>query len=210
MTHDSARAPDDLGFFSGCRARFSGSGKRTASGRIHLIKEDGAGRRDVDDAIESIAPDGLVVLLVGPARRRHRPARAEAAEPDEARLAAHVATLASPEFGGGAATGAGRPPSTSSRRSAPCGSSRSSTAGTSRRSPARDRAGPRPQRRGPAVGSDPALRDEWIIVSAHYDHLGVRGGVLYPGADDNASGVAMMLEVARGARPSGPSGRGGA
>ena len=40
-------------------------------------------------------------------------------------------------------------------------------------------------------------RDEWIILSAHYDHLGVRGGVLYPGADDNASGVAMMLEVAR-------------
>ena len=47
------------------------------------------------------------------------------------------------------------------------------------------------------IGADPALRDEWIIVSAHYDHLGVRGGVLYPGADDNASGVAMMLEVAR-------------
>ncbi len=46
-------------------------------------------------------------------------------------------------------------------------------------------------------GSDPALRDEWIIVSAHFDHLGVRGGVLFPGADDNASGVAMMLEVAR-------------
>jgi hypothetical protein len=46
-------------------------------------------------------------------------------------------------------------------------------------------------------GSDPKLRDEWIIVSAHFDHLGMRGDVLYPGADDNASGVAMMLEVAR-------------
>ena len=46
-------------------------------------------------------------------------------------------------------------------------------------------------------GADPVLKDEWVIVSAHYDHLGVRGGVLYPGADDNASGVAMMLEVAR-------------
>ena len=45
--------------------------------------------------------------------------------------------------------------------------------------------------------NDPALRDEWVIVSAHYDHLGVRAGKLYPGADDNASGVAMMLEVAR-------------
>ncbi|MGO9466828.1 MAG: M20/M25/M40 family metallo-hydrolase [Isosphaeraceae bacterium] len=46
-------------------------------------------------------------------------------------------------------------------------------------------------------GSDPALRDQWVIVAAHFDHLGVRNGRLYPGADDNASGVAMMLEVAR-------------
>jgi hypothetical protein len=45
-------------------------------------------------------------------------------------------------------------------------------------------------------GSDPRCRDEWIILSAHYDHLGIRGGVMYPGADDNASGVAMLLEVA--------------
>jgi hypothetical protein len=47
------------------------------------------------------------------------------------------------------------------------------------------------------IGSDPAWRDEWIIVSAHFDHLGVQDGILYPGADDNASGVAMLLEVAR-------------
>ena len=46
-------------------------------------------------------------------------------------------------------------------------------------------------------GRDPALSGEWIIVSAHFDHLGVKEGVLYPGADDNATGVAMMLEVAR-------------
>ncbi|MGH7227035.1 MAG: M28 family metallopeptidase, partial [Gemmataceae bacterium] len=45
-------------------------------------------------------------------------------------------------------------------------------------------------------GSDPQLANEWIILSAHYDHLGKRGKVLYPGADDNASGVAMLLEVA--------------
>jgi hypothetical protein len=47
------------------------------------------------------------------------------------------------------------------------------------------------------LGSDPGLRDEWIVVSAHFDHLGVKDQVLYPGADDNASGVAMLLEVAR-------------
>jgi hypothetical protein len=46
-------------------------------------------------------------------------------------------------------------------------------------------------------GSDPELRDEFVIVSAHHDHLGVRGGQIYYGADDNASGVSMMLEVAR-------------
>ncbi len=41
---------------------------------------------------------------------------------------------------------------------------------------------------------------EWVIVSAHYDHLGFLGGELYPGADDNATGVAMVLEIARAAR----------
>lgn len=35
-----------------------------------------------------------------------------------------------------------------------------------------------------------------MVVSAHYDHLGVRDGVAYLGADDNASGVAAMLAVA--------------
>jgi hypothetical protein len=45
-------------------------------------------------------------------------------------------------------------------------------------------------------GTDPKLKDEWIIIAAHFDHLGKKGGVVYPGADDNASGVAMLLEVA--------------
>ena len=46
-------------------------------------------------------------------------------------------------------------------------------------------------------GSDPVLSKELVIVSAHYDHLGVRNGAIHYGADDNASGVSMMLEVAR-------------
>jgi hypothetical protein len=45
-------------------------------------------------------------------------------------------------------------------------------------------------------GSDPKLKDEWVLLSAHFDHLGKKGDDLYPGADDNASGVAMLLEVA--------------
>lgn len=50
-------------------------------------------------------------------------------------------------------------------------------------------------------GSDVRLREEYIVLGAHYDHLGyrVRGGdtVVYHGADDNASGVAVLLEAAR-------------
>ncbi len=47
------------------------------------------------------------------------------------------------------------------------------------------------------IGSDPKLKDEWVIVAAHFDHVGVINGVLFPGADDNASAVAMLLETAR-------------
>lgn len=39
--------------------------------------------------------------------------------------------------------------------------------------------------------------DRYIIVSAHYDHLGVRDGEIYNGADDNASGTAGLLAAAR-------------
>ena len=48
------------------------------------------------------------------------------------------------------------------------------------------------------VASCPGTRADApaIVVSAHYDHLGVRNGQTYPGADDNASGVAMLLAVA--------------
>ena len=38
--------------------------------------------------------------------------------------------------------------------------------------------------------------DRYIVVSAHYDHLGVRNGDVFNGADDNASGTAGILEVA--------------
>ncbi len=44
--------------------------------------------------------------------------------------------------------------------------------------------------------TDPACRD-YIILSAHYDHLGTLKGVLYPGADCNASGVSVLLNIAR-------------
>jgi len=50
-------------------------------------------------------------------------------------------------------------------------------------------------------GSDPALRNEYVVFTAHLDHLGlgpaVDGDTIYNGALDNASGVAVMLEAAR-------------
>ena len=49
---------------------------------------------------------------------------------------------------------------------------------------------------GVLEGDDPALRDEWVIIGAHLDHEGVNGARVFNGADDNASGVAGMLEIA--------------
>lgn len=37
----------------------------------------------------------------------------------------------------------------------------------------------------------------WIVITAHYDHEGVRDGQIYNGADDNASGTAALMEIAR-------------
>ena len=45
-------------------------------------------------------------------------------------------------------------------------------------------------------GSDPELKDELLILTAHYDHLGKRGDDVYNGADDNGSGTSTMLELA--------------
>ncbi len=56
------------------------------------------------------------------------------------------------------------------------------------------------------LGWKPGQTDEYVIVGAHYDHIGygkrfamdpAAKGLLHPGADDNASGVASMLELAR-------------
>ena len=46
-------------------------------------------------------------------------------------------------------------------------------------------------------GTDRGLRDEFVIMGGHLDHLGVRNGQVYNGADDNASGTAVAMEVAR-------------
>ena len=46
-------------------------------------------------------------------------------------------------------------------------------------------------------GNDPELKNQYIVIGAHYDHLGVKKGQIYNGADDNASGSAAVIEIAR-------------
>jgi len=56
-------------------------------------------------------------------------------------------------------------------------------------------------------GSDPKLKDEYVVISAHLDHLGrgsaVNGDSVYNGAHDNAVGIGIMLEMARALNLSG-------
>jgi Zn-dependent M28 family amino/carboxypeptidase len=60
---------------------------------------------------------------------------------------------------------------------------------------------------GVLPGSDARLRDEYVVISAHLDHLGigeaVDGDRIYNGAMDDASGIASVIEVARSMQASG-------
>src|SRR5207245_8453955 len=60
---------------------------------------------------------------------------------------------------------------------------------------------------GVVEGSDAVLRKEYVVVSAHLDHLGigapVNGDKIYNGAMDDASGIASLIEIARAMKESG-------
>lgn len=45
-------------------------------------------------------------------------------------------------------------------------------------------------------GTDPGLRDEWVVVSAHFDHNGASAEQIFNGADDDGSGTVGLLEIA--------------
>jgi len=49
---------------------------------------------------------------------------------------------------------------------------------------------------GYVKGSDPELRDQCVVIGGHFDHTGKHAGVLFPGANDNASGSAVIMEIA--------------
>lgn len=46
-------------------------------------------------------------------------------------------------------------------------------------------------------GTDPELLNEFVVIGAHYDHVGVNNDSIYNGADDNASGTAGVMEIAQ-------------
>ncbi len=53
-------------------------------------------------------------------------------------------------------------------------------------------------------GSDPVLKNEVLLVTAHYDHVGVMRGKIYNGADDNGSGTCCLLALAEALKQYGP------
>ncbi|HZX25985.1 MAG TPA: M20/M25/M40 family metallo-hydrolase [Telluria sp.] len=130
----------------------------------------------------------LCALLLGAA------GLAAAQTVDRAQLLADVRTLAAPAFEG--------------RRAGSAGSLRAQDYLVARLREAgvvpfgadyrqRFRLGPRLQAAN-LIGFIPGTgaSERVLVVSAHYDHLGIWHGKLYPGADDNASGVAGVLQVA--------------
>jgi hypothetical protein len=136
----------------------------------------------------------------GPEPRPQAPSdgRAAPAPADEVRLRREVATLASEEFAGRSGEGGRKAAAHLVAQFRELGLEPLFDGGYEQSIPGDEPGRDQGRNVGARLrGADPERQDEWIILSAHYDHLGIRGGVLYPGADDNASGVAMMLEVAR-------------
>ena len=50
---------------------------------------------------------------------------------------------------------------------------------------------------GVLEGRDPTLKDEYVVIGRHLDHLGERNGTVYPGADDDGSGTTGVMAVAQ-------------
>ena len=46
-------------------------------------------------------------------------------------------------------------------------------------------------------GSDPEMKDEVIVITSHYDHVGIIEGEIHNGADDDGSGTVTVMELAR-------------
>jgi Zn-dependent M28 family amino/carboxypeptidase len=154
-----------------------------------------ASRRSLAVRVRALAA-GCAVLFAAPATGRAQ--EAGFPQPEQARLREVVETLASPEFGGRSGAGGEKAAAYLIDQFRRLNLRGLFQGDYIQPIPGRE-PGTRIGRNVGALiqGSDPVLREQCVIVAAHFDHLGVRGGKLFPGADDNASGVAMMLEVAR-------------
>lgn len=52
------------------------------------------------------------------------------------------------------------------------------------------------------------LKDEYVVISSHYDHVGKQNGVVYPGADDDGSGTVGIMELAEAFAKASKEGKG--
>ena len=137
-----------------------------------------------------VATAALAILVIPSIRASGPPARPE---PEQARLRKHVETLASPEYGGRRGEVAEKSRVYLVEAFKALGLQPLFDGSFYQDIPDRDAPSPMGRNVGAKlVGADPKLADEWVIVAAHFDHLGVRDGVLYPGADDNEIGRAHV------------------
>ena len=185
----------------GLMSRTDGPVARAVTSRSRRIRASGLLARRVIRAIAILA-----AIALGSAARAQQPRSAPVApQPDQERLEAVVRKLASPEMEGRRGEGGRKAAAFLIEEFRRLKLEPLFPGQFVQEIPAAEPGRIQGRNVGAVLrGSDPALRDEWVIVAAHYDHLGVREGVLYPGADDNASGVAMMLEVARSLTRIGP------
>ena len=149
-------------------------------------------------------------VLCGGACRPADPARLVAALPDSAAVRADIAFLADDRLEGRATGTAGNDSAAAylGRRYAALGLTSLAQSFTAR-PPVRGGAAPALATQNVYAvlsGTDPALRNEYLIIGAHFDHLGrstsgaldpEAGAVIRNGADDNASGTAAVLSLAR-------------
>jgi Zn-dependent M28 family amino/carboxypeptidase len=136
----------------------------------------------------------LILLLTGDGPTTVEPALASIVE---ARLTRHIGELASPSYQGRGAGSEGAAKAAQYLREQ-FKAIGLEPAGTSGFDQAFEAGGQKLKNViGRLEGDDETLRSEYVVLGAHYDHLGVIDGVMYPGADDNASGCAALIEVAR-------------
>lgn len=162
-----------------------------------MLAKDAGSHRRILAGMTSSAIAGLLIPLAVPIGRPT--VQAQEARLDAAALRAHVEELASPAYEGRRGAGAIKAADYVERKFREIGLKPLFDASFRQIIPGKAPGDPDQGRNigGMIEGSDPALAGEFVVLAAHFDHLGVRNGKIHPGADDDASGVAMLVESAR-------------